>query len=315
MYFTDFYRKFLASFHSEMTFVTFSRRSEKSLRKKLGLSFLAASSACKAPIDSYSFGYAIGHRNPSISGWACSRWTLALTFFVTGLFSPWVQISAETINPPADSSNNAREMLIHRLEMLTSLQGKFRQTLSSKGGELVQSTTGTFALKRPGYYYWKSDEPYPQTVMGNGSKVWIYDPDLEQVTIASEEASPYNPASLMSGGVDNLAARYHVVLVNETQMIKDSKGPNPVVPENPPILSGKLAAVEKFELRPRQDNDSPFEYLSLTFKAQQLIEAGLVDRLGQVTSIAFTDTESNVTLEDSTFTFVPPEGTDILMNE
>ena len=183
-----------------------------------------------------------------------------------------------------------REAIVQRLSALQSLRGQFTQTLESKDGKTLQETAGDFTFKRPGFYHWESNDPFPQTVVGNGETVWIYDPDLEQVTIAKQDSMPYNPANLLSGGIADLAARYHVL-----QLIE--------------------GGVERYTLMPIDAANAPFVQLGVNFKGDILQAATLTDRLGQVTRIRFDDTKVNLKVDDKLFTFMPPEGTDILMND
>ena len=46
---------------------------------------------------------------------------------------------------------------------------------------MPQVSSGTFAFARPGKFRWSYDKPYEQLLVGDGDKLWIYDPDLNQV--------------------------------------------------------------------------------------------------------------------------------------
>lgn len=192
-----------------------------------------------------------------------------------------------------NSSQMAAEQLVTILEKFKSLEGHFAQSLHSKAGKLLQSTQGVFKIKRPGLYLWQSAEPYPQTIVGNGQTIWVYDPDLEQVTITPQAQMPLNPAMLLSGGIDDLSARFNIEQVAQNAQKGQSV----------------------FNLTPVNTADAPFELISLTFVNDQIASAELTDRLAQKTLMSFTELKANSAISDVEFTFVPPKGTDVLMNE
>ena len=203
--------------------------------------------------------------------------------------------TTQTINAPeaskaAAADSAARSAIIERLSALQSLRGQFTQTLQAKDGKQLQETTGDFTFKRPGLYHWESSEPFPQIVVGNGETVWVYDPDLEQVTITKQDAMPYNPANLLSGGIADLAARYHIEQSTDKEQ-------------------------ERFTLTPLDTANAPFVQLGMHFAGDVLQVATLTDRLGQVTRITLQKTTANTAVDDSLFSFDPPQGTDILMND
>lgn len=208
-----------------------------------------------------------------------------------------------TFNQTSTSLNSGAQVapdvaaLAKRLEGFTSLQGDFTQLLVSKEGKTLQTTTGQFRFKRPGLYYWQSDEPYPQSVVGNGKQVWVYDPDLEQVTINPQSKMPYNPATLLAGGVDDINARYHV---------SASEAAKPYA--------------QHFELTPKESHlakleQAPFVLLTLTFDHQFVRQLTFTDRLGQQTHITFNNTQLNQPINSAVFDFVPPKGSDVLVND
>ena len=229
------------------------------------------------------------------------KFKLAAAIFAVSTASLPSAALAETQKTPASTpvvaenkvdgdAEMARESIVQRLSALQSLRGQFVQTLQAKDGKNLQETAGNFTFKRPGFYHWESSDPYPQTVVGNGETVWIYDPDLEQVTVAKQVSMPYNPANLLSGGIADLAARYHIL-----KLVEDGQ--------------------ERFTLIPLDAANAPFVQLGINFKGDILQAAALTDRLGQVTRIRFEDTQANIKVDENLFTFTPPPGTDILMND
>ena len=199
-------------------------------------------------------------------------------------------INAAEVTKESTADSAARNAIVERLSALQSLRGQFTQTLQAKDGKQLQETTGDFTFKRPGLYHWESSEPFPQVVVGNGETVWVYDPDLEQVTITKQDAMPYNPANLLSGGIADLATRYHIEQFTDKEQ-------------------------ERFTLTPLDTANAPFVQLGMHFAGGVLQAATLTDRLGQVTRITLQKTTVNAAVNDSLFSFEPPQGTDILMND
>src|SRR5690606_28759290 len=101
-------------------------------------------------------------------------------------------------------AQEARAKLDRFADGLVSLEGDFEQQVFNGDGSLREEATGTVALKAPRLFRWQYDTPYEQLVVADGTHVWLYDVDLEQVTVkrqADQEAqSPLvvltDPASL-----------------------------------------------------------------------------------------------------------------------
>lgn len=189
----------------------------------------------------------------------------------------------------ASEVNGARELKA-ALQPVETLQGVFDQTIKDKHGKVVQASTGEFSIKRPGYFFWKTGEPYPQTIVGNPEKLWIYDPDLEQATVRpQEEPGHYNPSKLLSGDVSGLEKAFDI----EHSVRKDS---------------------QVFTLRPKEKN-AQYRQIELRFDAKAPTSFSFSDKLNQVTEVTFTKREVNTSVDSAKFDFAPPEGTDIIVDE
>lgn len=190
---------------------------------------------------------------------------------------------------PLSAFADAAQDLKNRLDAIQSLRGHFTQVLTDKAGANLQSSAGEFALQRPGYFLWQSEAPYEQTVIGTPEKVWIYDPDLEQVTVrASDQQADNSPARLLSGDLSELRSSYDV----------------------------SAAADDKaaFRLVPR-GSESPYRYIEFTFKDDKLAALHFQDKLDQQTQIRFEQLQANTSIPADTFVFVAPEGTDVIVDE
>src|SRR3990172_7508337 len=76
-----------------------------------------------------------------------------------------------------------RQALDEYLAQFRTLQAQFEQTVINEKGKTLESSKGKVYLQRPGKFHWDYEQPYVQSIIGDGQKVWIYDQDLEQVTI------------------------------------------------------------------------------------------------------------------------------------
>jgi outer membrane lipoprotein carrier protein len=173
-------------------------------------------------------------------------------------------------------------------QRLETLSADFVQVVRDQEGEVVDRATGSFSLWRPNRFRWTYLEPYEQTIVADGERLWLYDADLQQVTVRALKAGlGSTPAMLLSGAGS----------------ISDG------------FKGEALETVEGWtwcHLRPRQTN-ADFERVSLVFAPDgQLAGMELRDKLGQSTHIDFTDLERNLKPRPALYRFEVPEGTDVI---
>lgn len=173
------------------------------------------------------------------------------------------------------------------LKGLHSLQASFVQELVDRQGVLLEESAGTLAIRRPDRFRWDYSEPYEQVIVADGRRIWLYDADLDQVTVRrSDDTLSATPAMLLSGE-GNLQDNFRVTGTEE---------------------SGGLFWVN---MEPRRD-DTDFRWVRLGFAGTQLRAMRLADKLGQTTQLSFTQLERNPPLDPSRFTFTVPPGADII---
>lgn len=90
------------------------------------------------------------------------------------------------------------------LNQVSSAEGSFNQTVVDKSGKLLDGpSTGVFAFSRPGKFVWEYETPYEQKIVSNGRTLWVWDKDLNQVTVRRlKGAIPASPASVLFGQSD-----------------------------------------------------------------------------------------------------------------
>jgi outer membrane lipoprotein carrier protein len=174
------------------------------------------------------------------------------------------------------------------LAKLTALSSGFTQVVRDRNGQIVERATGTFQMSRPDRFRWEYAEPYVQTIVADGKRVWLYDRDLEQVTVRPLEAGlGATPAMLLSGKQKVAEAFDSVGVEREGEWTWQ-------------------------RLRPRADG-SDFELVSLAFDRRgTLAGMELRDKLGQVTTIDFSDVRVNPRIESAVFRYAPPPGADVI---
>lgn len=173
------------------------------------------------------------------------------------------------------------------LEPLETYQASFEQQILDGSGQRLQQASGTMWLSRPGKFRWEVDAPYQQEVISDGSEVYLYDPDLEQVTVqALDQRVTHTPALLLSGSASELTENYDVT--------RQQQGSN-----------------ETFRLVPKSP-DTLFEELEMTFRGEELRGLEMTDSTGQRTAIEFRDVRMNQSIDDRRFTFEIPDGTDVI---
>jgi outer membrane lipoprotein carrier protein len=183
-------------------------------------------------------------------------------------------------------AGEGRVMLDRFLTETQTMSANFKQTLKSSDGSLMQESAGVFYLQRPGKFRWNYTEPYPQEIVSDGEQVWVYDVDLEQVTVQKQGAGPNNTP---------------MALLQNRQKLEDAFE----IHER-----GSDSGMYRIELINRQA-DSDFDRVMLGLDDKGLRFLQLHDQFEQTTYIFFTELKSNPELDAELFEFTPPEGVDV----
>lgn len=183
----------------------------------------------------------------------------------------------------------AVDKLSQQFNQYQTLSGDFVQTLVDEKGETLQSSSGEFVIQQPGYFRWDTKAPFPQLLVSNLESIWLYDPDLEQVTVRPYTTRADQAPSLLLSGDSEQIAKYYEVQENAEQQ-------------------------NQFTLSPK-DKESPFVAIELTFDQSLLAKMVLKDSLQQVTTFEFSEVRQDQSFPLEQFVFVPPEGTDVLIDE
>ena len=180
------------------------------------------------------------------------------------------------------------DALRNYLNGLESFSAAFAQERYDEYGELLETASGRCLVKRPGRFRWSYTSPYLQLIIGDGDTLWIYDEDLEQVTVnPMGEIQAGSPAELLGGGLD-VESRYDIEALDPDGAYDWYR------------LTPKLAATD-------------FQRIELGLAGGEVRAMRLHDNLGQLTLLHFDEISRNLALDDTLFEFSPPPGIDVIL--
>jgi chaperone LolA len=176
-----------------------------------------------------------------------------------------------------------------------SARANFTQEVLDQNGNRIQNASGIMEFQRPGKFRWTYQKPYEQLIVGDGSKFWLYDADLNQVTVRKLDAAlGSSPAALLSGS--NEIERGFTLTEN-----------------------GKRDGLEWLQATPKgkgpgnKEQDSSFNSILMGFNAQaELVVMELNDMFGHKTVLRFSAMQRNPKIPEQLFKFTPPKGADVL---
>jgi len=175
-----------------------------------------------------------------------------------------------------------------------SLEAVFEQQVVDESGLTLERSSGMFFLSRPGKFRWNYDDPYSETndlgqqIIADGEHIYMYDPDLEQVTQRSmKDAISQVPSLLLvqSGG----EANDHFNIID----------------------FGVTDGLSWVSLKPKADEAS-YQQLMIGFAGTELRSIVLLDGLGNETRLTLSMVKNNLDVPSSMFDFKAPDGVDVL---
>ena len=186
------------------------------------------------------------------------------------------------------ASAGTREQMNAFTRDVKGLEARFEQQVFDGNGRQTEKSAGTVKLSAPRQFRWEYRTPSPQLIVADGDHIWIYDPDLQQVTVRNqsfeEQSSPL------------------AVLIDPTELDRQftiSEG-------------GKAEGMDWLLLLPKKAEGAPFAKAKLGFGPSGLIRMELDDALGQHTVIGFSGWNRNPKFAKGDFMFTPPKGADVV---
>jgi outer membrane lipoprotein carrier protein len=184
----------------------------------------------------------------------------------------------------ADGVNDFKDFFVKT----QSVRAQFHQIVTDSKGKKIQEVDGTMQLQRPGKFRWDYKKPYVQEIVSDGKKIWLYDADLNQITVRSlDSALGASPAALLAGDKE----------IDKNFTVKE--------------LSRKNSTLAWIIATPKE-KDSGFDKVVLGFSGKNLQTMELLDSFGHTTTIVFSSIVQNPKLETSQFQLSPKAGADLV---
>jgi len=173
------------------------------------------------------------------------------------------------------------------LKDVKTLKADFSQVVLDANGKQVKQSTGTLVIKRPDHFRWDYAKPNAEIIVADGKRLWLYDVELQQVTVKPLDATlAASPAVLLAGSND----------VDKSFTVADL---------------GEKDGLAWVQLTPKV-KDSDFDSVKLGFKGDDLSVMELKDNLGNLTRISLDNVHRNPAVGDGSFHFTPPAGADVI---
>ena len=188
---------------------------------------------------------------------------------------------------PVHAADTARSRLEAFSGRIHTISAHFEQSVIGARGNRGEASTGTLALKAPRQFRWHTTAPFEQLIVADGNRVWIYDPDLEQVSVRGQGAEEAHSPLAVLTDLSRLDLEFTTSEVGEREGLRWLK------------LISKAKEPE-------------FAFAELGFDTHSLIRMRFEDSLGNTTEIRFSDWQNDPKLPADTFTFTPPAGVDVV---
>lgn len=168
-----------------------------------------------------------------------------------------------------------------------TFQGRFEQSLLDANGQLVEVSSGTLEIQRPGQFRWSYVDPYEQWLVADGLNIWSYDVDLAQVIVKPQAHALANTPALLLGGSEGALEQFNY----EGSYVEANTTWVRLTPKN---------------------TGSGFVRVELGFMEGTLHRMVFFDNLEQTTLISLSDVSVNEPIDPSRFAFTAPADADVV---
>jgi chaperone LolA len=191
------------------------------------------------------------------------------------------------VAPSAWAATQAEVTLKRFVEGVSTLDAKFTQVQFDDLGDEIGRSTGRVQLARPGRFRWSYEQPYVQLMVCDGQTIWLYDQDLNQVTVrAAAQALAGTPAAILSDS-GQLGASFSLEDLGSRNQQRGVK----LVPRSP---------------------DGDFKSIELWLSGDAPTRMRFHDQLDGISEIRFSEVRTNAALDPQIFRFVPPAGAEVI---
>jgi len=202
-----------------------------------------------------------------------------LTRYIVLIFASWL---APQMLYASDSADAIAKVFGHE-----TLKADFTQKVFDQRGGLQQTLQGRLLLQRPGKFRWSYQSPYEQEIVADGNKVWMYDVDLEQVTVKHQAQTVGGTPALLLSSRDEWRKDFDVAAISRGDKL------------------------QWYELTPKEE-DGSFEHLYLAINDGQLARLEIHDSFGQTTELIFSNLQTDIAIDNAAFEFQLPDGVDVI---
>jgi outer membrane lipoprotein carrier protein len=204
-----------------------------------------------------------------------------LSYLIAGLLLLAVVRAAETVVDDGEALVNAF------VTDVVTFSGDFEQSLIDPDGRLLETTSGTLEIQRPGRFRWVYEEPYEQWLVADGTNIWSYDVDLEQVTVKPQADALANTPALLLGGSGQAMDQFE---------------------HGGSFVESGLTWVRLLPV----DTDSGFRRVELGFDDGRLSRMVFLDNLEQTTVVVLKNVVVNEPIDAARFEFAIPDDVDVV---
>lgn len=178
--------------------------------------------------------------------------------------------------------------LNHYFQKTQTIQGRFIQKVYQADGHLQAESRGVFVIARPNRFRWVYQKPHAETLVSNGKLFWLYQPDLQQVTVRPLSQRLSNAPVMLLGRKKNLSEHYRL------------------------LNSGTAHQLNWVTLIPKKLEQGQFRKIEIGFHRTLLSKMILYDQFGHRTVISFFGLKRNLLVKPDRFVFHPPQGVAIV---
>ena len=193
--------------------------------------------------------------------------------------------------PLTNSQEMPQTQLSNLLRQVNTMSATVQQLIVESDGGLLEESSIQMHVMRPDGFYWETLEPFSELLVTNGTILWSYQPDLEQVVIENWDSSRAElAAELLSGRTDSLTEDYEISAQGDA--------------------GGNMVVFQLFPL----DQNSLYRRINISFDNASLFSIHLDNKNGQKTQWRFIQPQINQQLSPDLFNFQIPTGIDIVDN-
>jgi outer membrane lipoprotein carrier protein len=195
--------------------------------------------------------------------------------------------------PKAPKPDPAAELVAKvqkHYEKLQDFSAEFTQIYTRVALSRTSESRGKLMLKKPGMMRWEYAKPEPKLWIADGSQLYIYDPEFEQVVVDKS----FN-TNRLSESISFLWGEGRLTDAFDAKTGAPAKDGSPVL-----------------ELTPKRDATYARLVLVLDPKSGHVMESIIYETSGNTNHFKFGKPTINGGLKADLFQFVPPEGTEVI---